>query len=267
MNSLLPAADVRILIVDDHGIARDGLVALLAMHSHMHVVGAVGTGGEAIDAAVRLEPTVVIMDLVVRELGGLDAMEQILQRLPQTRVVVFSACHSAEHVFRALRAGASAYVSKQAVTEELVRAVHAVVSGDRYLSSQATSLVIDGLLHDGMPRSPSERLSARALARVTLDSIGDAVVSTDVSGEITYLNSIAEDLTGWTRDEAVGHPLADVFQFIDAQTRATAQNPMALTIREHQAVALSTHCALIRRDGVFTSMAPVSSEGGVVQAE
>jgi diguanylate cyclase (GGDEF)-like protein/PAS domain S-box-containing protein len=250
LNSLLPATSVRILIVDDLGIAREGLAVLLERHNHIHVVGAVGTGTEAIEAAVRLEPTVVIMDLVVRELGGIDAMEGILQRLPQTRVVILSACHSAEHVYRALRAGASAYVSKEAATEELVRAVNAVVLGDRYLSSQATALVIDGLLNKGMPRSPSERLSARALARVTLDSIGDAVVSTDVAGEITHLNAIAEDLTGWTREEAIGHPLEDVFRIVDAGTRIAVHNPMALTILRNKAVALTANYALIRRDGV-----------------
>jgi diguanylate cyclase (GGDEF)-like protein/PAS domain S-box-containing protein len=268
LNSLLPAAGIRILIVDDYGLAREGLVMLLATHNHIHVVGAVATGSEAIDAAMRLEPSVVIMDLVVRELGGVDAMEQILQRLPQTRIVILSACHSAEHVFRALRCGASAYVSKEAVTEELVRAVNVAMLGERYLSSQVTSLVIEGLLHGGMPRSPSERSSARELARVTLDSIADAVVSIDVAGAITYLNSIAEDLTGWSRDEAIGHPLADVFRFTDAQTRATARNPMALTIQENRAVALRVNCVLIRRDGVAVpiedSVAPIHDRRGAV---
>jgi len=268
LNSYLPAACIGVLIVDDLRIAREGLAVLLQRHNHIHVVGAVGTGTEAIDAALRLEPTVVIMDLVVRELGGIDAMERILQRLPQTRVVILSAVHTAEHVFRALRAGASAYVSKEAATEELVRAVNAVVLGDRYLSSHATALVIDGLLNNGMPRSSGERLSARSLARVTLDSIGDAVVSTDVAGEITFLNAIAENLTGWTREEAIGHPLGDVFRFLDADTRAAVHNPMALTILQNKAVARTANCVLIRSDGVEVpienSAAPILDRRGTV---
>ena len=76
-------------------------------------------------------------------------------------------------------------------------------------------------------------------AQVTLNSIGDAVMSTDVPGHVTYLNVVAERMTGWSREEAAGHPLEEVFRIIDATTREAVQNPMALAIRENKTVGLT----------------------------
>ena len=244
-------------------------MVLLERHNHLHVVGAVGSGMAAIDAAMRLEPTVVIMDyLVLPAFGGIDAMERILQQLPQTRVVILSACHSAEHVFRALMAGANAYVSKEAAAEELTRAVNAVVLGDRYLSSHVTALLIDGLLNGGLPRSPIERLSTHERSRVTLDSTGDAVVSTGVTGEITYLNAIAEKLTGWTRNEAVGRPLAQVCRFVESDSRAAVPGAMEVTVARNRAAMPAGNYLMIRRDGVEVpiedSVAPIRNRLGAV---
>jgi diguanylate cyclase (GGDEF)-like protein/PAS domain S-box-containing protein len=108
----------------------------------------------------------------------------------------------------------------------------------------------------------------RERAQVTLNSIGDAVVSTDVSGRVTYLNVVAEDLTGWSQHEAAGHPLEDVLQIIDGTTREVMQNPTSLTIRDDKVVALPPNCVLIRRDGVEAaiedSTAPIHDSRGAV---
>jgi diguanylate cyclase (GGDEF)-like protein/PAS domain S-box-containing protein len=87
-------------------------------------------------------------------------------------------------------------------------------------------------------------------AQVTLDSIGDAVISTDAAGLVTYLNAVAERLTGWSRIEAVGLPLADVFRIINAGSRETAMDPLQQAIRENRTVGLAPNCILVRRDGV-----------------
>jgi diguanylate cyclase (GGDEF)-like protein/PAS domain S-box-containing protein len=86
-------------------------------------------------------------------------------------------------------------------------------------------------------------------AHVTLNSIGDAVLTTDTSGRVTYLNLVAERMTGWSREEASGHPLTDVFQIIDGVTREPARNPLALAVRLDMTIALTPNCVLIRRDG------------------
>jgi DNA-binding NarL/FixJ family response regulator len=100
------APPIRILVVDDHSVVRDGLAVILDREHGMKVVGVAATGEEAVDAARRLKPTVVVMDLVLPVLNGIDAMRQIIQSLPRTHVIALSACHTLEHVYRALRAGA-----------------------------------------------------------------------------------------------------------------------------------------------------------------
>lgn len=152
---------IRIVVVDDHGIVRDGLSALLDGHFHIDVVASVANGREAIAAAARFKPDVIVMDLVLPELSGVDATLRILADLPRTRIVILSACDTSEHVFRALRAGARGYVLKESAGAELVQAVLAVFAGERYLSARLTGIVIDKLLSDAAPVSPIERLSAR----------------------------------------------------------------------------------------------------------
>ncbi len=154
-------APIRILIVDDHGIVRDGLAALLERQANIRVIGTAATGREAVAAATRLEPDVIIMDLVLPELSGIDATERILRELPRTQVVVLSVCHTSEHIFRALRAGARGYVLKEAASTELVCAIKAVFVGDPYLSPRITEVVIASLLNQTALRSPLERLSER----------------------------------------------------------------------------------------------------------
>ena len=105
-------------------------------------------------------------------------------------------------------------------------------------------------------------------AQVTLNSIGDAVLSTDISGNVTYLNVVAEHMTGWSRKEAVGHPLSDVFQIIDGATHKPSPNPMELAIRQNKTVGLTANCILVRRDGyecaIEDSAAPIHDRDGQV---
>jgi diguanylate cyclase (GGDEF)-like protein/PAS domain S-box-containing protein len=105
-------------------------------------------------------------------------------------------------------------------------------------------------------------------AQVTLDSIGDAVISTDANGHVTYLNAVAEDLTGWARKEAAGRPFADVFRIINSGSREASVDPMRLAILENRAVSLTPNCILVRRDGVEAgiedSAAPIHDRRGKV---
>jgi diguanylate cyclase (GGDEF)-like protein/PAS domain S-box-containing protein len=105
-------------------------------------------------------------------------------------------------------------------------------------------------------------------AVVTLNSIGDAVLCTDISGNITYLNLVAETMTGWCREEAIGKPLAEVFQIIDGGTRTTARDPMEMAVEQNRTVGLTVNCVLIRRDGfesaIEDSAAPIHDRVGRV---
>jgi DNA-binding NarL/FixJ family response regulator len=127
----------------------------------MDVVGLAATGEQAVLAAQRLRPDVIIMDLVLPILNGIDATKRILTSLPQTKIVVLSACCTSEHVYRALRAGALGYVVKDAAGSELVCAVRTVSSGKQYLSPSIATLFNGGCPIEAVTRSPLERLSAR----------------------------------------------------------------------------------------------------------
>ena len=105
-------------------------------------------------------------------------------------------------------------------------------------------------------------------AEATLNSIGDAVLSTDIDGKVTYLNIAAEGMTGWSREAAAGRPFDEVFRIIDRETRSVARNPMSLAIRLDRTVGLTPNCVLIRRDGheaeIEDSAAPIHDADGHV---
>jgi DNA-binding NarL/FixJ family response regulator len=166
------AEPIKILVVDDHGIVRDGLSALLNGHSGMRVVGIAADGKAAVRAAARLMPDVVVMDLALPQLSGIDATARILAAQPLIRIVVLSASDTSEHVFRALRAGARGYVLKESASAEIVQAVAAVSKGDRYLSPRLTGVLIDELLGDPGPASPIESLSPREREVLHLTATG-----------------------------------------------------------------------------------------------
>lgn len=117
-------------------------------------------------------------------------------------------------------------------------------------------------------RAQEALTSARERAEVTLNSIGDAVLSTDIAGNVTYLNLAAEAMTGWSREAAAGHPLDAVFHIIDRETREVARNPMSLAVELNKTVGLSANCILVRRDGEETeiedSAAPIHDKDGQV---
>ena len=110
--------------------------------------------------------------------------------------------------------------------------------------------------------------ASRERAEVTLNSIGDAVLSTDIAGNVTYLNLAAEAMTGWSREAAAGRPLDEVFHIITRQTREVARNPMSLAVRLDKTVGLTPNCILVRRDGKETeiedSAAPIHDKDGRV---
>ena len=161
VSQAVPRQPLRIIVVDDHGIVREGLMALLDKQEGMKVVGSAATGKAAIQAAERLRPDIIIMDLVLPDLNGIDATIRILSLCPMTSIIALSASHSSEHVSRALRAGARGYVVKDAKGAELVEAVRTVSAGRQYLSRHASLAPADAPLVGRPTKTPMERLSAR----------------------------------------------------------------------------------------------------------
>jgi DNA-binding NarL/FixJ family response regulator len=125
---------IRVLIVDDHPMVRSGLRALLASEPSMIVVGEAGDGAEAINRALELEPDVILMDLHMSEINGIEAARQILRAQPRIGVLALTMLEDDDTVFAAMRAGAHGYLLKGADEAEVLRAIHAVAHGEAIFS-------------------------------------------------------------------------------------------------------------------------------------
>ena len=134
---------IRVLIVEDHGLVRAGFCALLEAIDDITVVGQAGDGHSAIESIGRLHPRVVLMDISMPGMNGLEATRRIVAENPAVRVVVLSMHAGEEYVLQALQAGARGYLIKDAATVELALAVRAVAQGQTYLSPQVSQPVID----------------------------------------------------------------------------------------------------------------------------
>ena len=158
---LRAAPFIRVLIVDDHSVMREGLALRIEAEHNMQVVGCVGDGEEAVATVRRVRPDVVIMDLILPCLNGIDATRRILGQYPQTLVIALSACQSLAHVRRTMRAGARAYVRKSAAGCELTEAINMAVAGKTYFSRDILQLHGAPALHGARRTHPMEDLSER----------------------------------------------------------------------------------------------------------
>jgi len=152
---------IRILLADDHAVVRDGLRALLDAEPGLEVVGSVADGREAVLAAKRLQPDVVVMDINMPGLNGIEATRSMVEIEPPPQVLILSMHGSSEHIYRALQAGARGYLLKESAGSEVVGAVRAVAAGRRFLSERIADTALDAYLAEGRSKSPLESLSAR----------------------------------------------------------------------------------------------------------
>jgi DNA-binding NarL/FixJ family response regulator len=152
----------RVLLADDHVLVRAGIRALLEKVPDVEVVGEAGTGREALELARSQLPNVILMDVAMRELGGLEALPRITRDFPSIKVVILSAHSNEEYVIRALRDGACGYMLKDSATAELELAINSVIRGKVYLSPSISRTVIDDYLERvGGPVSMLEQLTPR----------------------------------------------------------------------------------------------------------
>ncbi len=152
---------IRILLADDHAVVRDGLRALLDAEPGLEVVGSVTDGREALLAAKRLQPDVVVMDINMPGLNGIEATRSMVELEPPPQVLILSMHGSSEHIYRALQAGARGYLLKESAGSEVVGAVRAVAAGRRFLSERIADTALDAYLAEGRTSSPLDSLSAR----------------------------------------------------------------------------------------------------------
>lgn len=154
---------ISIVLADDHHIVRQGLRALLETESDFTVVGEAADGFEALDLVAREKPDVLIVDVMMPNMNGLEVVRQVTTRKLRTRVIMLSMYSSEAHVLEALRDGASAYVLKGARAEELIKAVREVVAGRHYLSSPLPKFALNAYVEKAraLPQDKHELLTTR----------------------------------------------------------------------------------------------------------
>jgi diguanylate cyclase (GGDEF)-like protein/PAS domain S-box-containing protein len=220
-------------------------------------LAAVGTGSFDVEWVRQLSAGIerlhqggidaVLLELSLPDSHGIETFDKLFAAAPEVPILILGNGNEA--------------LAKQAVSHG---------AQDYLLAGHLDSYSLPRALRNAIERKTVEDALylERERAVVTLNSIGDAVLCTDMSGKITYLNLVAEAMTGWSREEATGQPLADVFRIIDGQTRQTARDPMEMAVAQDRTVGLTVNCVLIRRDGLESaiedSAAPIHDRAGRV---
>lgn len=173
--------NIRILLVDDHAILRDGLRALLEMEADMQVVGEAEDGRQAVKLAIELVPDVVLMDIVMPLLNGLEATCQIRRQCPEVKVLILSMYDNEEYIRLALARGAMGYILKDSASRELLDAIRAVYQGEAVLSPAITRLVIEDALRWGDLQSTQDEDGLSPREREVLQLIAEGYSNKQIS--------------------------------------------------------------------------------------
>ncbi len=154
---------IRLLLVDDHAVVRSGLKMLLENERDVEIIGEAASASEAIEAALRLKPTVILMDIGLPDLSGIDATREIKKRVAEVAIVALTIHEDEEYFFKMLEAGASGYVPKRAAPEELLTAIRAAATGQVYLYPSLAKLLVRDFLDGGRAASeqPASELTDR----------------------------------------------------------------------------------------------------------
>jgi DNA-binding NarL/FixJ family response regulator len=174
---------IRVVLADDHALVRAGIRALLEKLPGIEVVGEANNGREALELIKTSEPNLILLDISMTELGGLEALPRIVKDFPSVKVLILSGHANEEYVLRALRCGAAGYMLKEAAAEELDLAIKAVVQGKTYLSPSVSRTVVEKYLQRAAGEDgPIEQLTARQ--REILQLIAEGKNTKEIAGTL-----------------------------------------------------------------------------------
>ena len=199
---------IRLVIADDHGIVREGLGALLSAHDGYDLVGTAATGAEAVRAAVTLHPDVLVMDIQMPDLGGVEATREISRVAPDVAVLMLTMFDDDESVFAAMRAGARGYVLKGAAPENVVRAIAAVAAGEAIFGPGVARRALMYL-----SRSPTEQVAFPELTpreREVLELIASGLGNASIGSRLGLATA------------TVGNHITSIFAKLQVASRAEA---------------------------------------------
>ena len=181
-----------ILLADDHNIVRQGLRALLQSEPHFRLVGEASDGIEAVRLSERLKPDVLITDLMMPGLNGLEVTRQVTKLLPQIRVIILSMYTNDAYVLEALKNGALGYVLKDSQAADLIQAVKEVIAGNRYLSPPLSERALELYLQkvESVPDDPYELLTTRE--REVLQLVAEGRTSSEIATRLFISPRTAE---------------------------------------------------------------------------
>ncbi len=152
---------IKVLVADDHPVVRRGLQSCLSKEDRLKVIGEATTGEEAVEKALKLRPDVVLMDISMPGMSGLDATKQLREHAPQIKVLVLSVHSNRDYIFRIIQAGAHGYVSKESSPNELLQAIESVYQGETFCTPEVAQAALHQLVQNGGRSEPFSQLTAR----------------------------------------------------------------------------------------------------------
>lgn len=207
----------RVLLADDHAILRSGLALLIGTQPDLSVVGEASNGAEAVTLAERHKPDLLVMDISMPEMNGLDATRLITKQRPQTKVLLLTMHENEEYFFRAVQAGAAGYVLKKAADTELLDAIRAVMKGQTYMRPSVVAAVCQDWIEraktgdNELDREKYETLTARE--REVLQHIAQGLTNQEVADKLVISVRTVETHRAHIMDKLDLHKRSDLVQY------------------------------------------------------
>ena len=279
-NSVREVSRMRLLIVDDHEIFRRGVRSLLLEQTNLSICGEAVDGQDAIDKARTLKPDLIVMDVSMPRLNGLEATRQVRNLLPDCEVLILSEHENPEMARQALKAGARGYVVKSSVSNDLISAITKISRREYFFDpaildqTPSTHIDIQQILQRSAAFEQALRESEQRLRNLVdyqtavMNNMAEGLYTVDATGLVTSLNPAGETILGWTKNELMGKKMHDVthYKHSDGSPFPATECPglqivqKGIALREHEDV-------FIRKDGSFVpvvfSASPLREEGRV----